>query len=312
MKAVRIHQYGGPEVLTYEDAPEPAPKENELLVRVHAAGVNPVDCKTRAGRGVAGRLADPFPLIVGWDVSGVVEAVGEAVTGFAVGDAVYGMPRFPGIAAAYAQYITVPATEMAHKPASIGHTQAAALPLVSLTAWQSLFDAGKLAAGQRVLIHAAAGGVGHIAVQLAKWKGAYVFGTASARNQDFLLDLGVDEFINYQTTQFEKAATEVDLVLDSLSGDTRERSWQTLKKGGVLVSILGPAAAETAAEYGVRTEKVLVQPNQAQLTHLVKLVDAGDIKPVLEAVLPLKDAQEAHRRVEQGHTRGKIVLEVTR
>lgn len=312
MKAVRIHQYGGPEVLTYENAPKPDPKENELLVRVHAAGVNPVDCKTRAGRGVAGRLADPFPLIVGWDVSGVVEAVGEAVTGFAVGDAVYGMPRFPGIAAAYAQYVTVPATEMAHKPASIGHAQAAALPLVSLTAWQSLFDAGKLAAGQRVLIHAAAGGVGHIAVQLAKWKGAYVFGTASARNQDFLLDLGVDEFINYKTTQFEKAATELDLVLDSLSGDTRERSWQTLKKGGVLVSILGPAAAETAAEYGVRTEKVLVQPNQAQLTHLAKLVDAGDIKPVLEAVLPLKDAQEAHRRVEQGHTRGKIVLEVTR
>jgi NADPH:quinone reductase-like Zn-dependent oxidoreductase len=290
-------------VLTYEDAPQPVPKSHELLVRVKAAGVNPVDWKTRAGRGIAGRLINPFPLILGWDISGVVEAIGAAVVDFAVGDEVYGMPRFPDVAAAYAEYVTVPFTEVARKPVSIDHTHAAALPLVSLTAWQALFDAGKLAAGQRVLIHAAAGGVGHIAVQLAKWKGAYVFGTASARNEAFLRELGVNEFINYQTTQFGNIATEVDLVLDSMSGETRNRSWQTLKKGGVLVSILGPASAETAAEYGVRIEKVLVQPNQAQL------VDAGHIKAVIDAVIPLKDASIAHQRIEEGHTRGKIVLE---
>jgi NADPH:quinone reductase-like Zn-dependent oxidoreductase len=220
------------------------------------------------------------------------------------------MPRFPEIAAAYAEYVTVPATEVAPKPVSIDHTQAAALPLVSLTAWQALFDAGNLAAGQRVLIHAAAGGVGHVAVQLAKWKGAYVFGTASARNEDFLDELGVDEFINYQTTPFENVATEVDLVLDSMSGDTRQRSWQTLKKGGLLVSILGPASPESAAEYGVRTEKVLVQPNQAQLVELAQLVDAGHIRPVIDTVFPLEDASTAHEQIEQGHTRGKIVLEV--
>ncbi len=310
MKTVQIHQYGDPEVLTYEDVPRPEPKDNEVLVRVHAAGINPIDCKTRAGTGIAGRFTDPFPLILGWDISGVVEAVGDAVANFAVGDEVYGMPRFPDIAAAYAEYVTVPATEVAHKPVSIDHTQAAALPLVSLTAWQALFDAGKLATGQRVLIHAAAGGVGHIAVQLAKWKGAYVFGTASARNEDFLRELGVDEFINYQTTQFENVATEVDLVLDSMSGETRKHSWQTLKKGGVLVSLLGPASAETAAEYGVHTDKVMVRPNQAQLIELAQLVDAGHIKSVVDTVLPLKDAPKAHRQIEQGHTRGKIVLAV--
>ena len=311
MKAIRIYQYGGPEVLAYQDAPQPVPKSHELLVRVRAAGINPIDWKTRAGGGISGRLTNPFPLILGWDISGVVEAVGDAVVDFAVGDEVYGMPRFPAVAAAYAEYVTVPTTDVARKPASIDHPQAAALPLVSLTAWQALFDAGKVTAGQRLLIHAAAGGVGHIAVQLAKWKGAVVFGTASARNKDFLGELGVDQFINYQTTPFETIATEVDLVLDSMSGETRERSWQTLKKGGVLVSILGPASAEMAAQYGVRTEKVLVQPNQAQLIELAQLVDAGHLKPVIDTVFPLRDAQKAHQQLEQGHTRGKIILEVT-
>lgn len=318
MKAIRIHKYGGPDVLIYEDAPRPELGENGLLIRVHAAGVNPADRQIRSGKRPV--LKGPFPLILGFDVSGVVEAVGSRVDGFKAGDAVYGMLPL-GKGGAYAEYVTSDAAGIAHKPRSIDHIQAAAVPVVALTAWQALFDAGQLSAGQTVLIHAAAGGVGHIAVQLARWKGARVIGTASARNEDFLRKLGCDEFVNYRTTRFEDVVRDVDMVLDiipretsaagnALAEETLERSWSVLKKNGVLVSICARPTSETAAAHGVRGKYILAQRNAAQLTEIAKLVDAGHVKPTIDTVLPLEEARKAHELSQQGHTRGKIVLRV--
>jgi NADPH:quinone reductase-like Zn-dependent oxidoreductase len=308
MKAVRIHQYGGPEVLKYEDAPRPEPANGEILVRVHGAGVNPVDWKIRAGLGKVFRDY-PMPLILGWDFSGVVEQAGAGVTEWKKGDEVYARPDI-GRDGAYAEFIAVKASEVGRKPKTLDHAHSAAIPLAALTAWQALFDAAALEAGQRVLIHAAAGGVGTFAVQLAKWKGAYVIGTASAGNHEFLRGLGADELIDYQANRFEDVVRDVDVVLDSMAGETRQRSWQVLKKGGILVSILGPPSAEEAAAHGVRQAGVFVQPNQSQLGELAALVDAGKLKPIVEAVLPLSEAARAHEMNATLHTRGKIVLKV--
>ena len=318
MKAIRIHKYGGPDVLTYEDAPRPEPKEDELLVCVHAAGVNPADWQIRSGK--RSMLQEPFSLILGFDVSGVVEAIGDSVTHFKVGDAVYGLSSL-GKGGAYAEYVSCPALDVAPKPASLDHVHAAAMPVVALTAWQALFDTANLSAGQTVLIHAAAGGVGHIAVQLAKWKGARVIGTASHRNEDFLREIGVDEFVNYRTTRFEDVVRDVDVVLDlvvrdasdgldALAAETLERSWSVLKDGGVLVSICATPSAETAAAYGVWGRYVHAQPNAAQLTEIARLVDDGHLQPTIDTVLPLREARKAHELSQRGHTRGKIVLRV--
>lgn len=308
MKAVAMHAYGGPEVLKYEDAARPDPATGEVLVRVHAAAVNPVDWKVRAGH-LRGFLNYSLPLIPGWDLSGVVEATGAGVTDWKQGDAVYARPdlRRNG---AYAEYIAVRASELGHKPRSIDHVQASAIPLACLTAWQALFDAGGLKAGQRVLIHAAAGGVGTFAVQLAKWKGAHVVGTASERNHAFLRELGADEVIDYTKTNFEEVVRDVDVVLDTLAGQTRDRSWNVLKKDGILVSILGQPSPDDAAQRGVRAAGVFVEPNQAQLGEIAKLVDSGKLRPIIETVLPLAQAARAHEMNQTLHTRGKIVLQV--
>lgn len=318
MKAVRIHKCGGPDILIYEDAPRPEPEEDELLIRVHAAGVNPADWQIRSGKRFV--LKEPFSLTLGLDVSGVVEAAGRSVVHFKVGDAVYGMmPLRKG--GAYAEYATGPATCFAHKPRSVDHIQAAALPVVALTAWQALFYAGQLSDGQTVLIHAAAGGVGHIAVQLARWKGARVIGTASARNEDFLRELGCDEIVNYRTTRFEDVVKDVDAILDiiprdtsaaanALAEETLDRSWSVLKKNGVLVSICARPSSEAAAAHGVRGKYVLARPNAAALTEIAKVVDAGHVKPTIDTVLPLEEARKAHELSQEGHTRGKIVLRV--
>ena len=308
MKAVRMHAYGGPEVLKYEDTPRPEPAGGEVLVRVDAVAVNPVDWKIRAGYMKPFRDY-PMPLILGWDFSGVVESTGPDVRDWKKGDEVYARPDI-GRDGAYAEYIAVRANEIWRKPKSLDHVPASAIPLAGLTAWQALFDAGGLQSGQRVLIHAAAGGVGTFAVQLARWKGAYVIGTASARNHDFLRELGADEAIDYQTTRFEDVVRDVDVVLDSMAGETRARSWQVLKKGGVLVSILGPPSPEEAAAHGVRGTSVFVQPNPAQLRELAALADSGKLRVIVEAVLPLAEAARAHRMNETLHTRGKIVLRV--
>lgn len=309
MKAVRMHAYGGPEVLKYEDAPLPRIEREDVLIRVHAAGVNPVDWKIREGY-LKGRIQYELPLVLGWDVSGVVEEVGPDVVALRPGDEVYARPDITRNGA-YAEYIAVRATEVSLKPRALDHIQAAAVPLAALTAWQSLFDAAGLSMGQRVLIHAAAGGVGSFALQLAKTKSAYAIGTASARHLELLRELGADEVIDYRERDFEDAVADVDVVFDTIGGDTQRRSWKVLKRGGVLVSIIDPPSAETARAYGVRGAYVFVEPKAEELAEIGQLVDIGEVRPVIESVLPLEDAAEAHRLSETGHVAGKIVLRVT-
>jgi NADPH:quinone reductase-like Zn-dependent oxidoreductase len=308
MKAVRIHSYGGSEVLRFEDAPRPQPAAGELLIRVHAASVNPVDYKIREGH-LKDRLSYSFPFIPGWDLSGTVEATGQGVTRSGKGDAVFTRPDISRNGA-YAEYIVVRESEVAPKPNSIDHLHAAAVPLAALTAWQALFDVAGLNAGENVLVHAAAGGVGSFAVQLAKWKGAHVIATASAGNQAFLRELGVDQPIDYQKTRFEDVVHDADVVLDLVGGDTQKRSLGVLKKNGVLVSAVSPPSQEEAVKSGVRATHVFVQPNSAELSQIAGLVDAGKVRPFIQTVLPLSEARKAHELIETGHARGKIVLKV--
>lgn len=307
MKAVRIHSYGGPETLVYEDAPVPEPAADEVLIRVHAASVNPVDWKIRDGYGKE-NFKHNLPLILGWDVAGTIEAIGSQVQQFKEGDAVYGYTSLLRDGA-YAEFIVAKPTEIALKPTTLDFVQSAALPVVALTAWQALFDTADLTANQRVLIHGASGGVGSIAVQLAKHKGAYVIGTASARNADFLRQLGTDEIIDYQSTQFETVVRDVDVVLDTIGGDTQERSFGVLRKDGWLVSIVSPPSQEKAAQYGVRSTMLGNKPNAAQLGEIAKLVDSGKLYIHVETVLPLSEARQAHEMSQSGRTRGKIVLQ---
>src|SRR6266403_4715927 len=308
MKAIRIHNYGGPEVLHYEGAPRPQPQAGEVLVRVHAAGVNPIDWKVREGH-MKDFWPHKFPLILGWDVSGTVEEIGSGVSRFKIGDEVYSVPD-PTRNGGYADYIVVRESELALKPNSLHHIRAAAVPLAALTAWQSLFDTAQLRPDQRVLIHAGSGGVGNFAVQLAKWKGAYVFATASTKNQDLLHKLGVDEPIDYTQQEFEDVARDIDLVLDLIGGETQERSWSVLKKGGALLSLVQPPSAEKAKALGIRAAFVAVHPNGAQLAEIAAVIDSGNLKPVVSRILPLSEVRRAHKLSQDGHTRGKMVLRV--
>jgi len=308
MNAVRIHSYGGQEVLVSEEVLIPDFADDEVLIRVHASGVNPVDWKIRAGY-LKDFMPREFPLILGWDVSGTVERAGSADTRLKEGDEVFALADITRDGS-YAEYVAVKADSVALKPKSTDHVDAASVPLAALTAWQSLFDAANLSKGQTVLIHAAAGGVGSFAVQFAKWKGAHVLGTASARNEEFLLGLGADRVIDYTQTPFEENVTDVNVVLDAMAGETQERSWQVLKKGGVLVSILGPPDEEKAATFGVRGEGVFVQPNARQLSTIADLIDGGQIRTNVTEVLPLSEAAKAHELSESGHVRGKVVLKV--
>ena len=308
MKAVRIHAYGGPDVLAYEDAPRPTAGDGEVLIRVYATSVNPFDVAVRAGY-LDGYFHYKLPLVLGSDVSGVIEAVGAGVTGFAPGNAVYargGVFRD----GANAEYVVVFATDVAAKPASLDHLHAAALPHVTLTAWQALFEQAQLSAGQTVLIHGAGGGVGHIAVQLAHWRGAKVIGTAST-NLDVLRDLKVEQIIDYSKTPFESVAHDVDVVLDTIGGDVQERSYATLKPGGILVATVQPPSEETAKAHGVRAQYVSSSPPIGKtLTEVAGLVASGQIKPIVSSVLPLSEIRKAHEMIEGKHTRGKIVLQV--
>jgi NADPH:quinone reductase-like Zn-dependent oxidoreductase len=280
------------------------------LIRVHAASVNAIDWKARAGY-VKDYIPLPLPFIPGWDVSGIVEAVGSGVAKFKKGDEVHARPDGTRNGkGTHAEYVVVKETEAALKPKSIDHVHAAAIPVVALTAWQALFDQAGLSKGQKILIHGAAGGVGSVAVQLAKWKGAHVIGTASGHNQAFLRELGVDEPIDYEKTRFEDVVHDVDVVLDTLGGDTLKRSWKVLRKGGILVSIVAPPSADEAAKHGVRSTFFSAHPSSSQLSEIAKLVDAGKLKPIVETVLPLFDARRAHELSETGHARGKTVLKV--
>jgi len=308
MKAIRIHEFGGPDVLSIDEIPVPQPGKDEVLIKVHATSVNPVDWKIRAGLRKE-KFPSKLPLTLGWDVSGVIEELGEKVSNFRKGDEVYGRPD-PTKNGAYAEYIVVKANLLAIKPMSIGHTEAAAVPLAGLTAWQGLFDKGLLKEGQSVLIHAAAGGVGTYAVQFAKSKGAYVIGTASDRNIDFLKRLGADEVIDYNMESFETVVSDVDLVLDTIGGDTQLKSIDVLKTGGRLISTLAADYVKEAKEKGVVLLDFIVQSVPDQLAEIAQLIDSGKVKPIIDQVLPFTDAKKAHMSIEQGHTRGKIVLQV--
>jgi len=310
MKAVRIHGYGGADVLAVEDAPRPSIGEGEVLVRVHATSINPFDCAVRAGY-LTGWYQYSMPLILGLDVSGVIEELGAGVTNFAVGDSVYGRSD-PSKNGAYAEYAVLRAAEVAAKPKSLDHIHAAAIPHVALTAWEAVIKRANISQGQTILVHAAAGGVGHMAVQFAKLRGAKVIGTASGNHLDFLRELGVDEIIDYTATSFENVVHDVDVVLDNVGGDTQERSWSLLKPGGILLSIVQPPSVETAAAHGVRQQFVTADQAGAEvLVEIAAMVDSGKLKPTVSAIFPLQETRRAHELSETRHTRGKISVQVT-
>lgn len=310
MRAIRQAELGGPEMLRLTEVDQPEPGPTEILVEVHAAGINPVDWKVRRAGGYLG--SPPFTL--GWDVSGVVVGLGGGVTRFNVGDEVFGMPRFPREAAAYAEYVTAPSRHFARKPARLDHLAAAGLPLAGLTAWQALVDTAEAGPGHRVLIHAAGGGVGHLAVQIAKALGATVIGTASADKHDLVRELGADQVIDYTRQDFTEIARDLDVVLDTVGGDYPDRSLRVLRPGGILVSIVGRAEAgriqSLATELGVRAAILLVEPDHTGLERLAQLVEKGQLRVEVAATFPLERAADAHRLSESGHTAGKIVLVV--
>ncbi|MFF4322475.1 NADP-dependent oxidoreductase [Streptomyces sp. NPDC001568] len=306
MRAMVVNEWGGPENLVEREVERPEPGLGEILVRVHAAGVNPVDWKTRASGALIAWGETP---ILGWDVSGTVEAVGPGVTLHRAGDEVFGMPLFPRQAGGYAEYVVAPARHFARKPASLDHVQAAALPLAALTAWQALVDTAGVTAGQRVLVHAAAGGVGHLAVQIAKARGAYVIGTASAAKHELLRGLGADELVDYREQDFTEVVSEVDVVIDALGDGTAERSLKVLKAGGHLISLPGPDSVPADAG-AARAVWLLVEPDLGGLEGIAALADQGLLKPVVDTVLPLEQAAKAHEIGELGRTTGKIVLTV--
>lgn len=331
MKAIRQHEFGGPQVLHYEDAPMPELKPGEVLVRVHAVGVNPPDWYLRDGYKMLPpewQPQVPFPVILGTDISGVIEAVAEGVEGFAIGDEVYSMVRFPsfGPSKAYAEYVSVPATEVALKPTGIDHLHASAAPMSLLTAWQFLIDLGHNEpnplqpdrhepvplAGKTVLVNGAAGGVGHFVVQIAKWQGARVIAVAAGEHETFLRELGADEFIDYSKKAAEEIVRDVDLVVDAVGGPAASRFLRTLKRGGALFPIfpLGFAGAEEAEQLGITVSATQVRSNGAQLAELAHLLDAGTLRVVIDSSYPLADARKAHERAARGHIRGKLVLTV--
>ena len=308
MKAIQIHQFGGAGELKYEDAPKPVIGADEVLIKIYATSINPVDWKVREGH-MPGAEKRQFPIILGWDVSGVIEEVGKEVHNFKTGDEVYARPNVSKNGT-YAEYVAVNAGEIALKPTSIDHIHAAAVPLAGLTAWQGLFDHGKLAAGQKVLIHAAAGGVGTYAVQLAKWKGAYVIGTSSEKNVEFLKGLGADQVIDYKKEDFSEKLRDIDVVFDLVGGDTQLQSLKVLKRGGILVSTVGLTDQDAIKAKGIIGVQYMAQSIPDHLIQLAKLIDEGKFKITIAEILPLSAAAEAHKKSQEGHTRGKIVLKV--
>jgi NADPH:quinone reductase-like Zn-dependent oxidoreductase len=307
MRALHAYAKNDPSRLVYEDAPSPTLAPDDVLLRVYASGVTPSELDwpgTWIDRAGAPRTP---PIVPGHEVAGVVEAAGPAVEGLAVGDAVYGFidSRRDG---ADAEYVAVRATELAPKPATLTFTEAAAVPLSALTAWQALFDHGELREGQRALIHGGAGGVGSFAVQLSRWRGAYVTATASARDAELVRDLGADEVIDYRAQRFEEIVADVDLVFDTVGGETWERSWDVLRPGGRLVSVAVPRPPERETDDGRRAIWFVVEPNRAQLIEIGRLIDGGHLRPIVSAVLPLAEGQAAYGAGQNGRGPGKAVL----
>ena len=306
MKAVVAHEYGAPEVLKFEEVPRPEPKEDEVLVRVIASGVNPADPLTLSGK-YAREFGTHLPLIPGYDIAGVVEKTGAKVTNLKAGDAVYGYPTFGG---GWAEYITVKQWEVAAKPKTLNFAEAAAVPMGALTAWQALVDTAQLHPGQTILVHGGSGGVGSFAVQIAKARGARVIATASTANQDLLKQLGADVAIDYTKTRFEDVAKDVDAVLDPVGKETLARSYGVVKKGGIVMSLVARPDPVELEKRGIRGAAISVHPDAEDLAEIARLIDAGKIKPVVTEVLPLSEAIAAQRQAETHHTRGKLVLRI--
>jgi NADPH:quinone reductase-like Zn-dependent oxidoreductase len=308
MRAVVQSQFGDSTVLHLVDAPRPLPLPTEVLVRVHATSVNPIDVYVRSG--AFPLLGDP-PFTLGWDVSGVVEEVVPGTSRFSVGDEIYGMPFFPRAGKAYADYVAVPSRQLARKPANLTHAQAAALPMVGLTAWQALVEIGQVCEGQRILIHAAGGGVGHIAVQIAKAFGAYVIATASASKHVFVRSLGADEVLDYRTVDFAETVRDIDVVLDTVGRDYAQRSLAVLRPGGLLVTAvdrMNEHLRRTFEDVGMRFAGVAVEPDYVALEKLAALVEGGKVRPHIQHVFPLERIIDAHDLIARGSTTGKIVL----
>lgn len=305
MKAIVVHQSGGTEMLKYENAPRPEPKEDEILIRTMAAGVNPVDAYIRSGRYGGGS----HPYIPGMDVAGVVEKVGAKITKFKAGDPVYAYLSFRE-QSGYAEFTIAKENETAIKPKNISFEQAAAVPLAATTAWQALIDAAGLKAGQTVLIHGGSGGVGHFAIQIAKARGAKVIATASTANQDLLKELGVDQPIDYTKTKFEDVVKDVDVVLEATRSDSMARSYGVVKKGGFVVSITGSPDQAQLEQHGLRGDAISAHPDAHVLEELTKLIEARKLTPIVSQTFPLAEASKAHQQIETRHTRGKIVLKV--
>ena len=306
MKAVVAHEYGTPEVLKFEEAPRPEPKEDEVLVRVIASGVNPADPLTLSGK-YAQEWGTHLPLIPGYEIAGIVEKTGPQVTTLKKGDAVYGYPTFGG---GWAEYVAVKEWEAAAKPRSLTFAEAAAAPMGALTAWQALVKVAHLKPGQTVLIHGGSGGVGSFAIQIAKAQGARVFATASTTNQDLLKQLGADVAIDYTKTKFEDVAKDVDAVLDSVGRETLARSYGVVKKGGIVLDLVGRPDPAELEKHEIRGAAIWVRPDAKDLAEIAQLIDAGKIKPAVTQVLPLSEAIAAERQAETHHTRGKIVLRI--
>ena len=297
MRAAVIHETGGPEVLRYEEAEPPEPGDGEVLIRVRAASVNPADWKARRGF-----RETPLPAVLGHDASGTVEA--SRSDDFAVGDDVFGMTA----SGAYAELATASAAAIARKPEALTHEQAAALPIAGMTAWQALFDRGGLESGQTALIAGAAGGVGHLAVQFAKHAGARTIGTGSARNRDFVLGLGADEYVDYTSQDVADAVQDADLVFDTVGGEVTASLVPAVRSGGIIVTIAGPPPEDAARERGARAELHITSPDSDELARIADLVAAGDVRVEIAEVLPLAEVARAHELSESGHTRGKLVL----
>jgi NADPH:quinone reductase-like Zn-dependent oxidoreductase len=306
MKAIVAHQYGGPEVLRYEDWPRPEPNWNEALVRVVASGVNPADPLIVSGK-YAKAFGTHLPLIPGYDIAGIVEKIGGGITKLKVGDAVYAYVLFGG---GWAEYALTNENEAAIKPKSLTFIEAAAVPLAALTAWQALIDTAKIKAGQTVLIHGGSGGVGSFAIQIAKARGAKVIATASTQNQDLLKELGADVPIDYTQTKFEEVAKDVDVVLDPVGKDTLARSYGVVKKGGIVISLVSSIDKAELAKHGIRGTPIGVTPNAAELGEITKMIEEKKLRPIVSQLFPLSEGAKADEKAETHHTRGKMVIKV--
>jgi NADPH:quinone reductase-like Zn-dependent oxidoreductase len=311
MRAIILEGFGDTQNLVLAEIPKPFVNELEVLVKVKAISINPVDAKTRKGKALAGKLEHENPIILGWDIAGVITETGNQVNNFKVGDEVFGMVNFPGHGKAYAEYVAAPANHLAKKPANISFKEAAAGTLAALTAWQALVHHAKVKAGNRVLIHAASGGVGHFAGQIAKQFGAYVIGTSSAKNRDFVLSLGADMHVDYQEQPFESVVNEIDIVLDTIGGDYIDRSLEVLKPGGTIVSIVSGSnelVTEKASSKGIKGIRMLVQSSGEDMQSLALLFEKGLLKAHVSKTYPLEGIADAHLEIETGRTVGKLVV----